>query len=423
MKQWLPILVALAPTYLVRFSIGGIPTTLFELLIWGTVIAALLRVRIRNQESGIRNLSPAWRAGLSLVILGTIVGIVVNPDLRTALGAAKGFVCDPLLLGWLVVRFLTTEEIPAILLGYLTSATIVSLISLTSHWLGLPWATASDGRLLGLYGLEANASPNYLAFWVAPAVALGIAWIGTGWQLRQEARDKRQELIPHTSYLIPLATITSFIALVGTDSRAGIASAIIAGALALVAYYRSTLVEFRFAQGVGWLLLIGLVLFGVAVIQPDFSVSPDQGGRVSSSNNIRWEIWQTTGRLLTTSPTAFVGGLGLGSYQDRFAAATAHQVNYPEFITPRALTPHNLWLNAWVNQGLFGLIGITLLIIVATIRLWKAEPTHRAALVTAVLLTILLQDLVDTPNWKNDTAALFWLILATVVLIENRTTD
>jgi len=173
------------------------------------------------------------------------------------------------------------------------------------------------------------------------------------------------------------------------------------------------LAQLPYANGIGWLALIGLVALGVAFVQPDFSLSPGEGGRITASNNIRFEIWKTTNELVTQGSNP-VAGVGLGDYQAKFTQLTAHRVNYPEFISPWAVTPHNLWLNAWVNQGLLGLLGIVGLTVMAIKLLWKSEPTVAATLVAAGVFAMFIQGLVDTPNWKNDTAVLFWVLLAAV---------
>ncbi len=415
MTNWLAILLALAPMYLIRLSFADVPTTFFELLIYFSVIVAVGTNAIRWRQLSERIGAIGW-LGLGLVFVGTIIGVVVSSDLRTALGEAKGFVIDPILIALLVLGTIDRDDIPKLMRGYLVSATLVSLVSLVAQWLDLGWAVAGDGRLLGIYGLEMDASPNYLAFWIAPAVAIGIAWLSTPPWRRPEGtlpggHPKRWQ------YLMALATVVNVLALTGSASRAALAGAIVAGVLGIAAYYRSTLLELPYAQAIGWVLTIALIGFGAAVVQPDFAQDVSDGGRISSSNNIRWEIWHTTGALLTESPGPFLLGLGVGNYQHDFGSQTVHRVNYPEFITPLALTPHNLWLNAWVNLGLLGFVGITLLTLIALRTLWFHPTSIEGSLVTALVLTILLQGLVDTPNWKNDTAALFWLGLACTALL------
>jgi len=399
-KRWLPILVALAPTYLIRFSIGGVPTTLLEILIYLTVVVAIGTGLNLTQY---RSRMSLWaRIFAVLVVIGGIVGVFVSADARQALGLFKGFIFDPILVAYLVLTTLDHDDLPQLLGWYAASAALVSVSSLIAWAAHAPWAVGEGGRLIGLYGIETNASPNYLAFWIAPAVALGIAWLVTPpWPLKRWER------------LLPVATAISAIALVGTASRGGLAAALVGGVLALGIYYRSSLAKLPYANGLGWLALIGLLALGMAFVQPDFSLSPGNGGRITSSNNIRWEIWKTTTELQGQG-YRWLTGVGMADYQTRFSELTAHRVNYPEFISPWAATPHNLWLNAWTAEGLLGLVGVLGLTVLVLQTLWKTEPTVGATLVAAVVFAIFIQGLVDTPNWKNDTALLFWVMMIAV---------
>jgi O-antigen ligase len=81
-------------------------------------------------------------------------------------------------------------------------------------------------------------------------------------------------------------------------------------------------------------------------------------------------------------------------------------VNYPEFISPQALTAHNLYLQIYITCGLSAFMAFVALIFSS--RFWRL--TDVAA--CAALVAILFYGLVDTPFARNDLAAVFWLILA-----------
>ena len=396
METWLPILVALAPTYLVRFSVAGVPTTLLEVLIYVVAIATVVTksisiARVRTQ------LTPMWWWGIGLVLFGMLIGLVVTQDKHTALGLAKAFIVDPLLVFFLIVGSKPRDDHNLVL--WLTlSATVVSVISLVAWKLHAGWAVADDGRLLGLFGVEANASPNYLAMFLAPITAASIAWLGTPpWT------PKRWQT------LLGVSIVINLVAIAATESRAAIATAILGGIIGIVVYHRRSLATRPYARSLGVVAVLAMVMFGIALVQPDFALSGTNGGRIASSNNIRWEIWNTTSQLIDGQP---IIGLGLGDYQQKFGKYTQHWVNYPEYITPWAHTPHNLFLNYWVQLSFFGMAGLVLLLVAAFRRLWVTNDQLNAAILVALLSTIVLHGLVDTPAWKNDLALLFWAVLA-----------
>ena len=402
MELWLPILVALAPTYLVRFSIAGIPSTLLELFIYIIFVAALATKNVSWKRIKTQ-LTPMWWWGIALILIGVIIGSLIAQDHRTAFGLSKAFVFDPLLVFFLIVGTRPRDD-HWLILWLTLSATVVSLISLIAWWAKLPWAVAGDGRLLGLFGIEAGASPNYLALYLAPIAAAGITWLCTPlWKAKW------------WQVVLGVATVVNLAAVAATQSRAGIATAILGGIIGIIIYNRRTLAARPYARPLGVVALFALILFGIALVQPDFSLSAANGGRIASSNNIRWDIWHTTEELIAAHP---ITGLGLGNFQQKFGELTANRANFPEYITPWAVTPHNLFLNYWVQFGAVGLIGLIMLLVAAFIRIWKTSEQLNAAVIAALLSTIVLHGLVDTPAWKNDLALLFWAGLAVVAALK-----
>ena len=103
-------------------------------------------------------------------------------------------------------------------------------------------------------------------------------------------------------------------------------------------------------------------------------------------------------------------------YQQAFGALTAGRVNYDEFITPNARTPHNLLLATWLETGLLGLVGLMAALVLVGTGLVRALRESQTRPIAAVLVgswfVILAQGLVDTPVWKNDLFVLFWLLVA-----------
>ena len=74
-----------------------------------------------------------------------------------------------------------------------------------------------------------------------------------------------------------------------------------------------------------------------------------------------------------------------------------------------ALTPHNLFLTIWLNLGLIGLVAFVWLMVLF-FRCQK--PSVISYQLSAVMITIIAQGLVDSPYWKNDLAMMFWIFLS-----------
>lgn len=395
MTTVLALLFAALPLYLVRFDIVGIPTTLFELALYATSLVGLwlaVRSEAVRARLGARR---RWFVPAALLILGATVSLGVVTDLRTALGIWKGFIVDPLLLYALTLAFAGDERaLRQIVGGYLLGALGVALWGIAEAIVG------SGARALGPYMLDGDASPNYLAFALAPAVPLAL-WL---------ARAQRSWWLALLAVLLGLAVVLSV-------SRAGVAGmvlgVVIAFAAGASALWQRAVV--RRATALGLLLVLGLSWF---VVRPDFTRTAAEGGRTVTSNNVRWQLWGATGELVAAHPLL---GTGLGQFQAAFTARTADRVNFPEYIAPLARTPHNLFVTLWLETTVLGLLAGFVALLVALRPLFRALRVPATQAGAAAFLgawtTLLVQGLLDTPIWKNDTMAFFWLLVAAPALL------
>lgn len=389
------LLAALIPTYLIRWTVFGLPTTFWEVLLYLVTIWAVfaggLRLRFWRTDP--------LRWPIAIIFVGSCIGLLVSPHFVPALGQWKAIIVDGFLFYWLIrsatqanqraARWLTT--------GVLLSGSIIALeaIFLASR-LG---QVASDGRHLGLFALDPGASPNYLALYLAPLATIALV-------AAMQART-RGALI-----LLGLAATSLSLGVVVSGSRAGLVALVAGTALGLAWELARRYPRFRLtiASLVGCLALITLLTVGPSFL-PKTNVDPTTANRLTSSNNVRLEIWRTTvTRIIPSGP---IWGIGWANFQPLFSELTATQVNYPEYVTPYALHPHNFLLMTWVTLGLVGLLGWLLLFIVL-IKHWPRLEAWQLP-VAAATITWLIQGLVDTPFYKNDLAALWWLI-ATLLL-------
>jgi len=361
-------ILALLPVYLLRFSVAGIPTTVLEVAIYLTVTCYLLLVTLGRARFHLPE--RRWLVPISLFVLGAIIGVLISPDKRVALGQFKGFVFDPILFGLVLYSALHSKLIgPKSIINALV---LGGLLVAGSVLLGF---TDQDGRLLGIYGFDPTASPNFLALILGPVVILAIA-----------------AALPH---LIRLLTALVMIAsLLWVGSR---------GVFVGIGLGIWWLVQQWLKRPVFYIIPALLILMTGYLTRPDLSATPDSG-RISTSNNIRYEIWKTTTEIITANPRNFLFGIGLANYQSYFSELTKDRVNYPEFIAPKALTPHNIFLAMWLNGGLLMLVAFVWLLVLS-LRQKGALPTQ------AALIALIGHGLVDTPYFKNDLSLLFWVLI------------
>ena len=384
------ILAAGLPAYLIRFNIFNVPTTLLEVTIYLVVIFAAVIIWKTKKKLIWPDRLTFW--GIILFLVSGALGVIASTDKTAALGFFKAYVIDPILIYWLIINFIDSEEkIHRVKDGLIIGGTAVALHAIWQFFSG---QTTSDYRVIGLFGF----SPNYLAMYLVPIAVL------TGGLFFEEF--KYRNFMTVFIYLASLSLITFAVYLTG--SRAGLAAEIVG-----VSFFSYFVLWRNWRRGRIFLDILAVVtlvtLFFVIwhFARPDFSLTPTEGGRIVSSNNVRWEIWRTTVEIIKQKT---FWGVGLGNFQNYFTQFTQNRVNFPEFISPLALTPHNFFLSIWVNLGLLGLVAFLILLIDFVVRHIRKFSVS-AILSLAAMVAILAFGLFDTPYFKNDLAIIFWMIL------------
>lgn len=365
------ILVSL-PLYVVRFTIAGIPTTLFEvILLIGLGIIFFQSVRAKRLRL---EWIHAW--ALLLIAIGA-ASLLIAPDTRAALGLLKAYIIEPALFGAAVVATVHTKSDVLFLLKALTiPAVAISIITLVQYATGWgiphPWTDWPGRRATAIY-----PNPNAIGLFLAP---LASAFIATAvhWTLPLKHRN-----------LFIITAILSVAAILAARSDG-----------AVVAVAASTLLTLLWTRWKWLALTAAAVILTVAIAVPQSrTVLTFQ----DTSGQVRIALWQGTARLLHDRPLT---GSGLASFPrayDQYRNA-AH--------TELMQYPHNILLNFWTELGLAGAIWIvgTFVVLFATIARMPSR-TLRHTLTAAVIAT-LVYGLVDVPYFKNDLAVLFWLWLS-----------
>jgi len=399
MKYLLCIICLALPAYLIRFSIFGIPTTLLELLIYAVFLIGLINWKNRQKISAIH----IWPA--ILMLLAGLISVYIAPDKTVALGQFKALFIDSIMVFWLVISYLKKEDFAWVFTGLVGSSLIVAGYSIFQKIVG---QVTVDNRVIGIFGY----TPNYPALFLAP---LAIMFMVHSVELIIEKVSTTNKLLKiYTGFFVG---ILGLFAIYFSGSR-GAMLAVLGGFVFYLIVRFWPVIQARL-----WLkIIIGLIIIismvsAWFVFKPNFLLNPAAGGRVTSSNNIRAEIWMTSFELGKMHP---VLGLGLGNYQAAFSELTKNRVNFPEYISPFALSSHNIFLMFWLTTGLFGLISfVWLLVLFFQIGLRNINSPIRLVLMSAAVV-IILQGLVDTPYFKNDLSLLFWLIIGYMLLLEEQ---
>lgn len=367
------------PLYIVRFSLGGIPFSLPEVLVYLALVAYLFQLVFRKQNF-LR--LPRWTFFTNILLLGVCFlsffslpreiifeGETYQPFLRGA-GIWKEWIFAPVAYFFLMRQVASDEKIQTNLRrSFLIGA---SLLSLHAILLG---EFSADGRLLGYF-----SNPNYLALYLTPALWLAITKFYYGERFRS-IEGIVYVLIIGLAVLLT-RSYTSWIALAATG----------------VIFIFTRLRGFR-----RW-YFFGIVALAVGLIlshefQSDkFAQILDVSER--SSTAVRLQIWQVALSLWESRPWL---GIGLGMFQLEYwqhAWEILGQAPYEWNI----LHTHNLYLQWLVETGVLGLA----VFLLWTGSIFRYRPLNRSLDPRFIMVLILVQGLWDLPFWKNDLALVFF---------------
>lgn len=332
--------------------------------------------------------------GTALFLLGALLSFAANPFSLSGLGMLKTWFVFPLLALWL---WLETKPdsyaLNRMLLVWLSTIVLSALASLTFFFQG---TLTYDGRLEAWY-----ASPNHLAFFLAPGILL------TSYFFLRLPSLKRNyfRIVSSVAFAVLIfalfltrsyevwisiaVTLPFFLALAGADLFSWRKK------IALALFLVSVFSAFVFFES------------GSEKWQSFVTLSP------RSSLASRVMIWESSVRIISDHPLL---GIGIGRFQETYLAYQKYFPPYLEWAVPQ---PHNLYIALWLETGLTGLLGFSFLII-TWLRKMRAfsrslvsgEAKKTGALLLSLLVFFLVLGFADTPFFKTDLAFIFWLILA-----------
>ena len=422
------LLIATLPSYLIRFSIAGLPMTLLEAMILILFAVWCSREALPNlygwiKKRGERQNYPfSWE--MILLLLISFGAVAVAGFSSAAFGIWKAYFFEPLLVFILIFNvFKTRRDLMKILWALLVSAAAVALFAVFQEITGLYisnpfWADAATRRVVSFFGY-----PNAVGLYLAPLILIGGGWLCS---LREAETWKKIVISLTLAFsLLAIYFARSDGALIGV-----IAGAVIFGLLAGKKPRLATIIIIVVAAG-------GLFFSGARAEKVI-----DKFRLRDLSGEIRQQQWKET--LVMLNDGRFFLGAGLANYQNTIHPYHQEGIffnrdkiaNFDAVVWASAelrakywqpteiyLYPHNIFLNFWSELGLAGSLLFMWIIaryLWTSLRLSVAlsrarNPEQYLVLgLLAAMIAVFVQGLVDVPYFKNDLSVMFWILLALI---------
>lgn len=402
MNNAVVLLAGVLPLYVIRFSLAGIPTNLFEAAVWATALVSLCIPRTRHQLWTAAQVIPRSKLiFIGLFLLAAVISTAISPVLQNSLGILKGWVVTPVLFGLLVraaagktpgvnAKTPGVEE-AGVIRSLILSGTVVALFGFSQ--------IQGFNRIYSVYDV-----PNSLALFLVPISVLA-AWIG----------------IKTNNKLYQYSAIIMLIAIIATQSFGAITALI--GTM-IVAVPLSPIRERARVRAtyIGMILLLVAAVFFTLSGRFAYLISHLIHPNTTNSATVRLQLWDIGINLIKKHP---ILGIGLGQFEPAYQAELHRLFEQssrglqPEFVFR---DPHNWIISFWLNLGIGGLISFIALNYLALknaflLRYKFNQPAVLAGghiyqqAIALAIVSILIFGLFDTIYWKNDLSALWWMLI------------
>jgi len=373
---------ALAPTYVIRWHLGPLPTTVLEDAILATI--AVFAVEAYRGRQRLEWRSPFTLPAAAFLVAGAI-GVVVSPEQVKGLGLYRAYLVEPIAF-YFVLGHVVSDAWRArlILAGLATGGAVAGL----ANAFVIVQAIRHHTLVLALPPpVVIYNTPNAVALYLVPLIGIAASLF---------LHDRERWVRPLSAAVLAIALGATFLSL----SRGGyLALAVIALILAVINRYR-------------WFLLPAVVVAGAALSRvPPIASRLAHEFDLHDPNNTfvsRTDLWQATLRMLRDHPI-FGGGM--------FGFARSIQPYRGGIYEENLIYPHNIVLNMWTETGLLGLASFAW-ILVQAFRVswagWKSGPAAWRPMQLGIFLAmvaVIVHGLVDVPYLKNDLALEFWTFL------------
>lgn len=424
------ILLATLPTYLIRFSLGPIPTTFLELTLLITFAVWFFKDKPwqKYRKKNWKNNKQPYPYSLEItgILIAAWIGLAIAGFDNSALGIFKAYFLEPIIIYLVIINRGQGSE-RKFIWPLAISAITISLVAVFQQITGLFifndfWALISQRRVTSVF-----AYPNAVGLYLAPIIFLSFGLLSS--------YARKTKLLTAIKKIFLILVILSALAAIVFARSEGALIAIIGSSfiIAILANKHSR----RIALG-----LMIIVIVSASLYSPVGKYVEKKATLMDLSGQIRRQQWIETIDML--SQGRLLSGAGLNNYQS--AVTPYHQEGIfvknddPEFqrhvvwnAEYRAsvwqpveiyLYPHNIFLNFWTEITLFGALLFMWLIgryYYDAILLLKSLGREKRNLVLGLIgamSAIFIHGLVDVPYFKNDLAIIFWLIIALIGLMK-----
>ncbi len=375
--------ILLLPLYLVKIKFLFWPSNWLEILIGLTLIGWWFKKRKNfNLKFFLKNYQK-YIIAISLIAGGFFLSVWASNDAIKSLGAIKGWFLAPLLFILIAGDIIGKKKIKNIFQAYFFSAFIVSIIAL--GYLILQKLTY-DRRLEAFFN-----SPNYLAMYLAPALA--------GIIIKLILETKRKNKLMSIYLIVPI--LVAFYWTFSYSAWLAVGLAILAVLTLKFKHNKKKIVASIIIILAGFLLI-----FSSQLNNKKFIALVDFNNRSSVASRVI--IWRVTWRAIEDH---WFLGIGMNNFQTTYLS---YQKEFPPYLEWAVPHPHNLYLAFWLSGGILSLIGFFMFLFFWFQNIFQKLKKDNQILfwmTLGLMLVILFHGFVDTTYFKNDLAIIFWMNL------------
>ena len=349
----------------------------------------LFNLKITNKS--FNKIPKAWRYILLSWVLASLIGLAINPTFL-AIGIWRAYFLEPLIFLIIFIYSINKREDKEIIVkSFLILIFYLFLVTIYQYFTN--WNLPNAYIYPNVHRLTAIFSqPNMLALLIAPLASFLFVYF-------LEVNKKMYYLI---------ASLLGFIILFFTKSH----GALLAVSIALLFYFIFEKSYRKFSITICALFILFIFIF-TSPIQyfntfKQQLFSPGIHLQITSTE-IRSHLWRNSLGIIKDN---YLLGTGIRSFKNTMNKY--HNINWIE-IYPH---PHNIFLNVWIELGLFGLIVFLFIIKQIFISLQEMLRRNNKMFYPLALswITILIHSLVDLPYFKNDLSILFFILLGLTIL-------